>query len=166
MTLANLGRALLEEGDLKGAELALNESLSHARGRKSEPVTAFALNVLGRLAFQRGDVDGARSLLEDALQSLADVRHTWHMAESLEDLAAVLGAQGEAARAARLWGAAEALREEIGAPVAPAERSRYEAAVASARETRPVTAFESAWAEGRAMTPEAAIDYAVVRVDA
>jgi non-specific serine/threonine protein kinase len=97
---------------------------------------------------------------------LADASHQWQISESLEDLAAVLAAQGEATRAAQLWGAAEALREEIGAPLAPAERSRYEAAVASAREDCPDAAFESAWAEGRVMTPEAAIAYAVVSVDA
>jgi predicted ATPase/class 3 adenylate cyclase len=166
VTLGNLGRALLEEGNLEGAEAVLSEGLSRAREHNQSFAVAFTLNVLGRIQFQRGDPNRARSFLESSLKSLADTPHTWQISESLEDLAAVLATQGDATRAARLWGAAEALREEIGAPVAPAERLRYEEAVASAREAYPDAAFESAWAEGRAMTPEAAIDHAVVSVEA
>jgi ATP/maltotriose-dependent transcriptional regulator MalT len=135
--------------------------LSCAREHNQSSAAAFTLNVLGRVEFRHGNPSRARSLLEDSLKSLADAPHAWQISESLEELAAVLAAQGEATRAAGLWGAAEALREEIAAPIAPTERTRYEAAVATARTAYLDAAFESAWAEGRAMTPKAAIDYAV-----
>lgn len=71
---------------------------------------------------------------------------------------AALGNQPE--RAARLWGAAERLRQAIGCRPAPAARATYERAVAAARPIDEAT-FAAAWAEGQAMTPEQAIAYAL-----
>src|SRR5204863_5308408 len=62
--------------------------------------------------------------------------------------------QGELTWAARLWGAAEVLRQAIGAPRAPFERVSYERSVADARAQLGEKAFAAAWAQGRTMTPE------------
>jgi hypothetical protein len=64
-------------------------------------------------------------------------------------------------KAARVFGAAEALREAIGAPVPPVERPDYDRAVAAARARLGEVAFSSGWAEGRAMTLEQAMSYAL-----
>ncbi len=76
------------------------------------------------------------------------------IASGLEGLASVVAVQGESAWAARLWGTAEAMREAIGAPLQPIERADYEHAVAAVRDHLGEEAFASAWAAGRAMTPE------------
>ena len=68
--------------------------------------------------------------------------------------------QDQAARAARLAGAAGALREQLGAPVSPGDRSWYEPAIAHARAALGDAGFTAAQAEGRAMTLEQAIAYA------
>ena len=65
------------------------------------------------------------------------------------------------ARAARLWGAAEVLREELRAPMPSPERQLYEGYVAAARRTVSEAAFVAAWEEGRALTLERAIEYAL-----
>jgi DNA-binding NarL/FixJ family response regulator len=75
----------------------------------------------------------------------------------LEGLASVLATQGELARAARLWGAAETLRGTMGTPLPPAYRVEYERSVAAARTQLGENAFAAAWIEGRAMTPEQAL---------
>lgn len=59
--------------------------------------------------------------------------------------------------AARLWGAAGALREALGTPLPPVARADYERAVAAARTTSGERAFAVAWAQGRSMTPEQAL---------
>src|SRR5216683_2022066 len=59
--------------------------------------------------------------------------------------------------AARLWGAAEALREAIGAPIPPVYRAAYERAVAATRVSLGENTFAATWAEGRTMTPEQAL---------
>ncbi len=64
-------------------------------------------------------------------------------------------------RAARLWGAAEALREVIGSPRPPNEREEYERGLATVREALGEEVFSAAWAEGRAMSLEQAIEYAL-----
>src|SRR5205085_9681097 len=74
----------------------------------------------------------------------------------LEGLADIVARQGERVWAARLWGAAEALRETIGTPLPPVERDTYERSVAAVRTQLGEKAFATAWAEGRAMTPEQA----------
>jgi len=69
-------------------------------------------------------------------------------------MASVLATQGELVQAARLWGAAEALRETMGAPIWPVERATYERAVAAARSLIGRKVFVVAWAEGRTMPLE------------
>src|SRR5260221_9575621 len=56
--------------------------------------------------------------------------------------------------AAQLWGAAESLRDAIGAPIPPVDRATYERAVASARTFLAAQTFDIAWANGKAMSLE------------
>ena len=81
--------------------------------------------------------------------------------ESIEALAGVAGATGEAARGAMLLGAAEALREKIQSPVAPVARCEYERDLARIRDQLDSRSFAAAWAKGRAMTLEQAIELAL-----
>jgi DNA-binding NarL/FixJ family response regulator len=64
---------------------------------------------------------------------------------------------GQPARAAGLFGAAEALREALHAPLAPIARADYERDVAAARAQVDGPTWKAAWAEGRAMTMEQAV---------
>jgi len=60
-----------------------------------------------------------------------------------------------------LFGAADALREAIGAPHGPAEREEWGLAVAVPRASLGDETFHAAWDEGRAMTPEEAVGLAL-----
>lgn len=62
---------------------------------------------------------------------------------------------------ARLFGAAESLRESAGAAMARIEREEYDAAVTLMRHDADAHALEAAWAEGRQMGAETAIEFAV-----
>jgi len=62
---------------------------------------------------------------------------------------------------AKLLGAAEALLESIGAVMDPADGMIYEQGVASARAQLSGEEFEKARAEGRAMSMEQIVDYAL-----
>jgi hypothetical protein len=57
-------------------------------------------------------------------------------------------------RAAWLWGAAEALRQSIGAREAPAAHATHERLMAAAREQLGEAAFAQAWADGRSADRE------------
>ena len=59
--------------------------------------------------------------------------------------------------AGEIAGAAEAMRERIGARRSPLEGASYEPAVAAARARIGEKVFAAAWTEGRGMTPEQAL---------
>src|SRR5439155_15416527 len=64
-------------------------------------------------------------------------------------------------RAARLFGAAEALYAATGGSVSPVERGTYERHLAAARAQLDGGAWAAAWAEGRAMPLERAVAHAL-----
>jgi hypothetical protein len=83
----------------------------------------------------------------------------------VESLAGAASAVGQWRRAARLWGAMERLREEIGAPLAASERTGHDRRISDARAALgDDDAFDAAWRQGRAMTDEEAIACALDEV--
>jgi hypothetical protein len=80
---------------------------------------------------------------------------------SLEALGLVAAALGDAKRAARLWGAASAWREAMNEPLSPIYQRDYAPSVTQARTQLGEEAYESAWSEGHAMSPEQAIAMAL-----
>ena len=113
------------------------------------------------MAADQGDYDGAHVLLEESLTILRELGDRRSIAEGLEALASVDTGETDEERGARLWGAAETLRETIGSPQRPADREKQERMVAVVREKMGVDAFAFAWAEGRTMTMEQAVAYAL-----
>ena len=70
---------------------------------------------------------------------------------------------GEDVRAARLWGAAEGLHETFDISWTLAERMLHEPRLAAARTQLGTAAWQAAFAEGKAMTSQEAIEYALSR---
>src|SRR6185295_7077908 len=85
----------------------------------------------------------------------------WFISRSLETLAAVLAIQGDSRRAARLFGAGEALREAVGASVLPVYRADYDRGLEALRGGLRSATLRAWWSEGRAMTVERAVSYAL-----
>jgi hypothetical protein len=73
----------------------------------------------------------------------------------------VAGQPTTAQRAARLFGAAEGLFEATGGGLAAADQAEYDRYLALTRDQVEESALAAAWAEGRAMTMEQAIAYAL-----
>jgi hypothetical protein len=151
----------LQNGIDNEERIAASESVGRADASLDPFARAFALNILGRIATASGDLPEARVRLRESLRMLADLRPPWHVAESLEHLADALARGGENMQAARLWGAAEALREQAGIPLAPAEQVGYRSAVNAGRSAGPVLDFEAEWSAGRAISAEEAIRFAL-----
>ena len=94
------------------------------------------------------------------------VGHRGAVAHQLESFAFVAEALEQMERAARLFGAAESLREKIAMSMDPQERAEYDQQVAALRDRMDEEAFTSAWKEGRALSMEEAISYAISGGDA
>src|SRR5262249_38202820 len=84
------------------------------------------------------------------------------------NVAALAAGGGQAERAARLLGAAEALLRADGLPTEPAadDRPLWKSAIAGARARLGADAFAAAWAAGRAVTPDRAVAEARVAIGA
>jgi tetratricopeptide (TPR) repeat protein len=122
---------------------------------------SLALTNLGRVQLHAGDYERARGLFRDALALGRDRGDKRVAAECIQGIAAALGAQGDASKAARLFGAAEALLETIGATPSPPEEAITERFVPPVREALGEDAFTSEWAGGRATSHEDAIELAM-----
>lgn len=115
------------------------------------------LRGLGDVALAEGEIGKARAFYHESLALQRSIKDRKDMADGLERLARVAGAEGNAQRAARLLGAAANLRETIGAPLPPVDRPEYERCVAAARSVLGEAAFTAAWAKGQVMTLEEAL---------
>jgi len=160
--LNNLGLVALHDGDYPAARALYDECLKIFRDLGNRQAMASPLSNLGLVAYHQGDYVGACALYQESLVIFWDLRDRWGIALSLEGLAYIALARGGPVQAARLWGAAKRLREEIGCPLPPSERSRYDAQVAATRAAiDDDAAFDLAWNEGGGMTLEQAIEYAL-----
>ena len=159
--LGNLGRAALCRGDCARANVLLEESLALCREMGDRDGVAECMARLGGVAAAQGEMERAEALYREGLTLYQEVGDRPGVAECLKELAQVAEAQAEATRAAQLFGAAEVLREAIGASLLPDESSSYEHVVAALRARLGENAFASAWAQGRATTLERAIVYAL-----
>jgi predicted ATPase/DNA-binding CsgD family transcriptional regulator len=147
------GQVALSQGDTSTARPLLEESLALYRDLGDRQRMAQVLVGLAKVEAYQGDLAAAHVLYEESL-SVAKVGYKLDIASGLEGLANVVVAQGKFAWATRLWGAAEALRDTMGAPLPPLERPDYEQATATARTALGAEAFTAAWAAGKTMTLE------------
>jgi len=121
---------------------------------------------LGETALAQGDAALATTHFAEALALRRDLGYRSVMARAdmawcLAGLAGAAVVNEEPERAAWLWGAAEALRQSIGARPAPAARATHERLMAAAREQLGEAAFNAALAQGQKMTLEQAVAYAL-----
>jgi predicted ATPase/DNA-binding SARP family transcriptional activator len=147
-SLISLGTVARYQGDVEGASVLLTESLALSEGIGFREGIAWSVEQLGLLAALDGD-PAAISLLRRSLELHSELRDRWRMSSVLEDLAAIALAQGNARQAARLLGAAEALRETIGTVIAPCERLQHNQTTAAVRTALGDEAFDAALRQGQ-----------------
>lgn len=167
-SLHGLGLIAAHRGDSARALELLEYALALFRETKDRRYIASAANSLGRLLHRQGERDRALALLQESLLLRKEMGDRQGLAEALEALAAAAASAATTAdyeRSARLLGAAQALRQAIGAPVPAIERAEHEQLVALLRgalgateagSAAPLgTAFQIAWTSGIALAGSA-----------
>ncbi|MFN8423255.1 MAG: tetratricopeptide repeat protein [Anaerolineae bacterium] len=153
-SLVNLAGLCLVTGDLTGAERWLDEA---------QPLAEAVEDVwtLGTIRMTRGEVAIGQHRPADARRALSDAARARLTAGDQKGFSRVLTpiarrmlSMGDAEPAARLLGAAAALRARIGAPLSPREVPGHDADVAAVRAALGGEAFDAAWAAGGALGPE------------
>src|SRR5215204_2497566 len=159
--LISLGYEYLLEGDPEKATELNEEAVGLYRKRGRSSLLQAALDNLGWSALIECDHQRSRALFVESLVLCKDLGDKLVGSESIEGLACASGVGGEAERAARLFGAAEALQEAAGYQQATRAHSLREPYLTDARSRVGEAAWTTAWEKGRSMTFEAAIAYAL-----
>jgi hypothetical protein len=160
-TLEWLARFALQRGDCRAARPLLEERLAICRELGGSEALIHALGGMGHLERDEGDYVRARALYQESLLLRQELGHQIALAQSLEDFAVLAGRERHAERAIRLLGAGEAFCERLGARPPVADATDYERTVAAGRAALGEAAFAAAWAEGRAMSLDEALEYAL-----
>ena len=156
--LGLLAQMRLVQGELVAARDHAEQSIAILQEVGDREGTTEPRICLARVAVLQGERVMALRCYQECLAMLHQLGIMIHFPACLEGLGAVVAAQGEPGKAARLWGSAEALREDMSARMYPVDRPVYQRAVADARTHLGEEAFAAAWAEGGTIPLEQVID--------
>jgi non-specific serine/threonine protein kinase len=140
------------QGDHERAAACFEEALGAFRERQDWRYVAAALSHLGKLALERGDERGARRAFGESLALSTELGDKTGIAWEVLGMAGAAGLAGQTEQAARLLGAAEALRDQVGARLAPYERAIHDRIQAAVRRALGPSAFAAAWARGGSLS--------------
>ena len=159
--LNNLGLALRYQGDYERATAAYEECLRVSREVPDKFAAAAPLHNLGQMLHHQGDDMRAHKLLSESLAILRQIGDRPSISVCLADIAGVWATQKQPEKAARLFGAAEALRENLRATMYDAQRLAYEWDVKQGMSQLDDATWRAAWAAGRELSMEAACELAM-----
>jgi non-specific serine/threonine protein kinase len=160
---ANLAELALSQDDPDGARAFAAECLAAAR----EPGAKHLVNALlcnGDVALAAGDAAAARRFFADALALLGPAGRAGPTAQVLQGFARVAAARNQPVRALRLAGRAATMRGYCALRPAYVDRGLLDRALQPLLDAPGGLSPDeqaAAWADGGAMTPEAAVAYAL-----
>jgi predicted ATPase/DNA-binding XRE family transcriptional regulator len=162
--LRELGAIAYRQGDYTTARRLLDESVALWQQVGVQTAAAQTLPILGRLALAEGKPREAVDWFRRTLTIGKETGSAAFVPPAISGLAAVAQEQGEPDRAARLFGAAEVLGEATRWPMGALYRDEHTARVTALRDQLGAPAFTAAWAAGRALSTEEAVDEAFAEV--
>jgi tetratricopeptide (TPR) repeat protein len=162
--LWNLGTGAMAQGNYDQSTDILEESLALYREIKGYDAVTWLLGALGDVALIKGDFTQAASRYTDALVMQRERGNQRGIAECLEKIGNAAAVCEEPERAGRLLGAAQALRESSGAAHYPYQLLEIERFLEALRSQTSEASLATFCADGRSMTTERAIEYALQKV--
>jgi predicted ATPase len=157
-SLNHQGDVAREQGASVAARALYEQGLVLFRELGDRWGIAGTLADLGTLAREQQNCREAQTLYRESLRVFQELDHKRGIARLLECFACSAAAQLQAERSLRLAGAAAALRQNIGAPLTPAEHHKLETILDPARQALTNTVCATAWLEGWAMPVEKATE--------
>ncbi|MCC7103813.1 MAG: adenylate/guanylate cyclase domain-containing protein [Chloroflexi bacterium] len=160
--LGQLGHVAYGEGDFAAARGFREAAAEVARAHNDRHTLGLALAGLALVARRQGRYEESSELFQETLRVSSELRDQWIMPRAIGGLAGAAVLAADHVRAARLFGATETMRETSGIrEAAQTFRELYEQDAAEARAALGVETFAAQWAEGRAMSQELAVEYAL-----
>src|SRR5215207_4485639 len=164
--LNNLAMVVHSQGDLGRAAQLTEEAVALQRELGTRGGVSMGLCNLGWIALLQDDLSKAADLYRESLSLAWDSVLNPIVQSALEGFACVAGAKGEAQRAARLWGSAQALHETKGIRRDTDFLAEADARISAVRSGMGEEAWEEVWDKGRAMTLDEAVSYALEEEEA
>jgi predicted ATPase/class 3 adenylate cyclase/DNA-binding CsgD family transcriptional regulator len=155
-----LQRVLSAEVALAGGDLVAARRWADAVSTTTGAFWSDPLTTRARVAIAQGAPDQAERDAHDALARAAQDEAYLFIPDILECLGILAGDAGSHREAARLFGAAGAIRQRMGAVRFKVYDAGYEASVMALRDALGEKDFDTAWAEGAALSIEEAVAYA------
>jgi predicted ATPase/DNA-binding SARP family transcriptional activator len=160
ISLLSLGMLSFAQGDLQRAQAMHEEGLAIAEEFGDTQVLALELSHLAVVALARGNNADAVTRFGRSAALHWEHHDTQSLADALDGLA-VASAQADPERSALLFGATQALRQTLGAPLLPLYHTLHANAVAAARNALGEASFAAQWERGRALPLESAVQLAL-----
>ena len=157
IALTNLGLLESEAGNLGRAAHVMRESLTLDRKRGDTFLAVRHQQALATVSLRAGRVLEASTMLAATSDYAASSGSTIFLATALELSACVTAELGDGLRAARLIGAAEAVRHNAATPVDQSEAAFFERFLAPARAAIDRGTWDAELAAGRALTQDQAV---------
>jgi serine/threonine-protein kinase PknK len=154
---ANVSQIALAHGDADRAAHHAAEAVRRQRALGYSWALGDTLRILGDVALAQGDHAGAAAAYRESVELTHQHGDRRFLTNALSGVAAVAAVQGQAERAARLYGAIAVLRDQLGLGIESSQRVRHDHAISVARSTLPQDVFDRAWAAGRELSLEDAI---------
>jgi predicted ATPase/transcriptional regulator with XRE-family HTH domain len=157
-----LGEIARKQGDYAQAATLYEQSLTIQQELGELRSIAASLHNLAYVALHKNDYDRGATLFAESLGLYRKIGDLNGIVICLAGMACIASARSHPVRAACLFGAHEMLLEVIDMPIDPIDRIEYDRHLAAARAQLDEAAFAAAWAEGRALSLDQAIDEALL----
>jgi non-specific serine/threonine protein kinase len=156
-TLANLGNVVSAQGEPERAVALYEESLALSRELGDRRLVAILLQNLGNRYREMRAWDRAAARYHEGLAVFREVQDQLGIVRCLRVIAGLSIDRGDPVRAARLGGAAAAMREALGVAFSARGDAAFERSRAAACAALGEADFAAAWAAGQALSQEHAI---------
>jgi tetratricopeptide (TPR) repeat protein len=161
LTVLGFGELLVQQGQFQKAREELNSAMQTMQEIGSTRHIVNIKSVLAHVMRREGNYLEAIPAYHETIKEWQRMGHRSAVAHQLECLAFIAKSLEQVEKATKLLGAAEALRQKIESDMTLPERKEYEKEVADIKANMDGKEFASLWAEGRSMTMEQAIQFAL-----
>ncbi len=164
LALDNLGIVAEHDGEYEAARRYQEEAVNICRTLGYNNSLAHVLANMGSRAVAEGNFAEARGYYGEVLPLSQQQSYHQVIISCLEGIARLCLKQDRFPEAARLWGAADRMREAGKHPVAANGMAKYRENVVATEAGAGQDAFQVAWKEGRGMSVQEAVGFALAQL--
>jgi predicted ATPase/DNA-binding CsgD family transcriptional regulator len=156
-----MGETFRVSGDYETAEEYYRECIEVCRRAGDSKRMAASLSNLASVVFHHGDFQEAEQLQKEAIRIEVELGTNHYVGLYLACLSGILAMRGNPKQAAVILGASESILQNMGAKLQPTDQIEVEQYLVPIKEQLDEKTFEDAMAEGRELSLEEAVSYAL-----